>query len=224
MESSVDQIRSVRIKIVSPQGWFHPLDKSYLATPDVARKAIHEMQTLNDETAITLFEVDGDPTVLHELCKFRPEVLTFQVFDVDSRLFLYAQFELNDVVLRWLELQREMGVIVDYPIEYTADGGIRATVVGDFDRLQKMIHALRAEVQVDIEHVGDYRPDVEQLFHSLSPRQQDTLRAAIDCGYYTTPRQATIADIAEAIDLSDGTVAEHLQKVEATILQIIVPD
>jgi predicted DNA binding protein len=43
------------------------------------------------------------------------------------------------------------------------------------------------------------------------------LDVALDLGYYEVPRRATHRDVAEQMDLSVGTVTEHLQKVEARV-------
>lgn len=40
---------------------------------------------------------------------------------------------------------------------------------------------------------------------------------------YCVPREATHEDIAESLDLSAGTVGEHLRKIEATVTVAIGP-
>jgi len=57
----------------------------------------------------------------------------------------------------------------------------------------------------------------------LTERQQETLQAAIEAGYYNVPREATHEDIAERLGRSDGTVGEHLRKIEAKVMEAIAP-
>jgi predicted DNA binding protein len=55
----------------------------------------------------------------------------------------------------------------------------------------------------------------------LTERQQEVLEVALELGYYDVPRQATHNDIAERLDLSVGTVGEHLQKIEARVFKTL---
>lgn len=41
-------------------------------------------------------------------------------------------------------------------------------------------------------------------------------------GYYEVPRRTTYEEIAEEVELSQSTVGDHLQKIEAEILPRIV--
>ena len=53
---------------------------------------------------------------------------------------------------------------------------------------------------------------------SLSRRQSEVLGAAVEMGYYEYPKRCNQSDIAELIGISQGTVAEHLQLAESTIM------
>lgn len=52
---------------------------------------------------------------------------------------------------------------------------------------------------------------------SLSQEQRDTLRKAIEYGYYVTPREITAAELAERLDVPQSTVSYRLQKAEAQL-------
>ena len=53
---------------------------------------------------------------------------------------------------------------------------------------------------------------------ALSDRQAEAATAAVDCGYYGTPRERSVADVADRLDCAPGTAAEHLRKAEATLV------
>ncbi len=57
----------------------------------------------------------------------------------------------------------------------------------------------------------------------LAERQREMLRAGIDCDYYSEPREATHADIANEVGLTATAVGEHLRRVEATPMHEVVP-
>ena len=53
---------------------------------------------------------------------------------------------------------------------------------------------------------------------ALSDRQAEAATAAVDCGYYGTPRERSVADVADRPDWALGTAAEHRWKAEATLV------
>jgi predicted DNA binding protein len=109
------------------------------------------------------------------------------------------------------------------PLEYTADGGLRAHIVGEEDVIREVIPKVPDGLGLNLEQISDYVPEEERLFSMLTPRQQETLQAALEVGYYRVPREATHQDIADHLDRSDGTVGEHLRKIEAKVMAAIAP-
>lgn len=65
--------------------------------------------------------------------------------------------------------------------------------------------------------------DAEQLnYDSLAsvsiPREQrETLRAAIEHGYYETPRDITVSELADVLDVPQSTVSYRLRQAEARL-------
>jgi predicted DNA binding protein len=56
----------------------------------------------------------------------------------------------------------------------------------------------------------------------ITSRQEDVLEAAVDLGYYSEPRQASLEDIGEVVGISPGTVGEHLRKAEERVFTELV--
>jgi len=53
----------------------------------------------------------------------------------------------------------------------------------------------------------------------LPERRKQVIELAVEMGYYHTPRKCTQRDIADELNLHQGTVAEHLQSAEGAIIQ-----
>ena len=53
----------------------------------------------------------------------------------------------------------------------------------------------------------------------LPTRRKEVLELAVKLGYYSTPRKCTQRALAEKLGVRQGTVAEHLQSAESTIIQ-----
>jgi predicted DNA binding protein len=72
---------------------------------------------------------------------------------------------------------------------------------------------------------------LEQLFTATHPRQthgdataaqQEALRTAFEHGYFQVPRQASLEDIATALDISAQAVSERLRRGIATLVQEMI--
>ena len=53
----------------------------------------------------------------------------------------------------------------------------------------------------------------------LPNRRKEVMELAVKLGYYSTPRKCTQRDLAEALGVRQGTIAEHLQSAESMIIQ-----
>ena len=56
----------------------------------------------------------------------------------------------------------------------------------------------------------------------ITSRQEEVLETAVDLGYYSEPRQASLKEIADAMGISSATVGEHLRKVEERVFSELV--
>ncbi|MDS0474173.1 helix-turn-helix domain-containing protein [Natrinema sp. 1APR25-10V2] len=63
----------------------------------------------------------------------------------------------------------------------------------------------------------DLDPDREQFQSDdeLPPEQRDALRAAVDRGYYETPRRIDLSDLAEELEIPRSTLSYRLRRAEA---------
>lgn len=71
-------------------------------------------------------------------------------------------------------------------------------------------------VEFDVEYVR--RVDASETDHLLTDRQLEVLLAAVEQGYYETPRSATLTQVAESIGVSKATVSDVLQRAEGSII------
>lgn len=62
----------------------------------------------------------------------------------------------------------------------------------------------------------------QELLTSVPPRQRAVLNTATELGYYEIPRQATLADIADELDITKTTASNHLRKAEGRIIEFLV--
>jgi predicted DNA binding protein len=80
---------------------------------------------------------------------------------------------------------------------------------------------LRDGITLHIGRLGDVNHwDFDSLATvSLSSKEQDTLRAAIEHGYYETPREVTVKELANRLDVPQSTVSYRLRQAEAALAE-----
>lgn len=216
-------MRYMKFVLIPPNDGFHPIDTRLADDPEVSRMALHNLNLLDDGTAVTLYQLDGDAERVDVILADCSEVIAHNVSQMNDSVHVYIHFETTDTVAVLLRVTQEYEIILDTPIEYTSGGGLRMTVVGEEETIREIMSPVPDGVSLTLEETGEYEPSAQRLFAQLTTRQQETLRTAVEAGYYNVPRQATHADVAATLDRTGGTVGEHLRKIEAMVLNTIVP-
>jgi predicted DNA binding protein len=91
-----------------------------------------------------------------------------------------------------------------------------ATVEAFYERLRA---SLPEDVSLEFGHLnGVSQWEFDSLASvTLPPEQRETLRAAIEQGYYETPRGITVAELADHLDTPQSTVSYRLRQAEARL-------
>jgi predicted DNA binding protein len=216
MVSESPAMRYVTITMRPTSGYFHPVGQQLADAPDITREAIHHFELLDDGTVALLASVQGNMERYRDILAASPDVIEFAVAGSHEG-FGYSQVEPNELNLHLIEQQRSSEFIVQMPVEYTSDGGQRITVIGTAESFADASTDSPEGVTVEIEEIGEYHPTMNQLFSQLTVRQREVLEIAIERGYYENPRQTTHEEIAEHLDITPGSVGQHLRNIEATV-------
>jgi len=104
------------------------------------------------------------------------------------------------------------------PATWNTDGSYTFTMVGQAAAIQAAVDDVPSPVRVEIDAVGGATVAPERIVDRLSDRQREAVRTAVDLGYYDVPRTATAEDVAAELGCATSTAAEHLRKVESTVL------
>lgn len=152
--------------------------------------------------------------------KQMPEILNCTVTGNET-LLAYMHYKPDDIEKSLLELLNTQEISVDWPIIYTLQG-MQLTLFGEDSTLNQMITNIPDEVRTTLERAGDYQPGMRDPTWQLTDRQQEIVCTAIDAGYYDIPRSTTQRDLAAKLDLSRGTVGEHLRRAEVKIIRAVI--
>lgn len=192
------------------------IDDTAVAT----HEAMHYVNLLDDGTAVGVGQFRGDAEQLAMMEAEMSWVSTCTVTGGETWL-AYLHYEPDDVEKALLEAVNAQEISIDWPMKYT-DQGLQFTLFGEDAALQRMIEDIPDTIPVQLERTGEYQSGMRDPTWRLTDRQQEIVRAAITAGYYDIPRRATQRDLAADLDLSRGTIGEHLRRAEAKIVQSVM--
>jgi len=110
---------------------------------------------------------------------------------------------------------RDSGVPLEMPFELS-DGIAVWEVQTSSDRLSELSDQLEFfDISFTVEYI-QYDVDEKQL---LTDSQEELIEKAIEMGYYDTPRECSLTELAEEIGRSKSTVSETLHRAEGKIIK-----
>lgn len=115
---------------------------------------------------------------------------------------------------------RDSGMPIELPVEIR-DGKATVEATGSRERLSQLAEQLsQFGLQYRIERLQD-RLHGSQL---LSDRQHELVVAAVEQGYYDTPRRCSLTELAGHLDIAKSTCSETLHRAEEAIVKRFVAD
>ncbi|GAA0254355.1 helix-turn-helix domain-containing protein [Haladaptatus pallidirubidus] len=163
-----------------------------------------------------LFQFRDDLDYARTVFDASSDVIHYNIPEQGNGL-VYLHCEMNESLGGILSAVQQSEIIMAMPIEFLDDDCLRVTFIGEHESLHRILDKSAEFADIEIERVNEYGSE-DRLSSVLTDRQQEILTAAVERGYYEVPRQATIGDIADAMELSQATVGEHLQKIESRVL------
>ncbi|SDJ50436.1 Predicted DNA binding protein, contains HTH domain [Halovenus aranensis] len=202
---------------------FHPIAHELDREPSIQRKAIHSIKLVDDDTIALLGEIEGDLDRYREIMQDSPVVEGFTVSGDESG-YVYSHFEASEQTREMLEHREAGDFIIDMPIEYTEDSARKVTVIGTEESLLEMSEMIGVgETDIELVSMGPYSPESRGVFGDLTDRQREVLETALRLGYYENPRETTLDEIATELDISVGTVGQHVRSIESKVFEKYVP-
>jgi predicted DNA binding protein len=103
-------------------------------------------------------------------------------------------------------------------------------LLNDREELSKATEVLSEFGQVTVERISsDFSRKVtpsaaewQELLGSIPPRQRELITLALEEGYFDIPRQTTLEELAEEMDITKTTASNHLRKAERAFMKFFV--
>jgi predicted DNA binding protein len=176
---------------------------------------------LHEEEGIVCFLslVAGDLESCRAVVDDLDVVHRYDFTPVDSDTFyVYAEMDVRRADRALLSAFNDRGLVLVPPVTYTNAATIHVTVLGTQDALGRVVDGYPDEVRVDIERVGEHCHLSGSLAGRLTRRQFEAIDVARDLGYYAVPREATLAEVATALDCSESAASTLIRKAEHALV------
>ena len=202
------------------------LDPQFFApSPEATSGEVHNIQYLSDGTILELYEIEGDIETVLGSMETNPETMYVEhLGTANGRHFVFHCGRPSEEIEALIGLLVEYRAMVMLPLRFDDQSGVTVDIIGAGDSLHELYRRFPADIRrhTTIEQVGDYIPGQHGLLSELTERQREALAAAVEVGYYATPRTATAEDVAEVIGGASSTASEHLRKLEARVFRSLL--
>lgn len=212
-------MKYLRVELRYPPSLLHPIHRLVDKSNAVDRDVLLHGTVLENTDDTFLFYVEGDIDVYTDALQSVDRIQEFEVTQVDETgyyVFLTQQRNAIDDAM-FGPLQRT-GVVIIPPIDFRPNGIVKLTIIGNGEPLRNALAELPERIETTILRIGEYNWRQELFDPRLTERQFDALAAAVESGYYESPRAATVEEVAERINTSTSTASEHLRKAEAAMM------
>jgi predicted DNA binding protein len=100
----------------------------------------------------------------------------------------------------------------------------------DRDELSDAIEILDEFGAVHLERVSqEFRHEItpssaewQELLSSIPPRQRELLNLALERGYFAIPREVTLEELADEMEITKTTASNHLRKAEQKVMTFLI--
>lgn len=203
-----------KLTLTIPEGvWIGELSRSH---PEARFRILAALP--GDDTGVGLVEVSApDLVAVLEGMESEPAVTDLEPLQRTDDAVL-VQFETSEPLL--LAPMQGSGVPIELPFDIV-EGEASWTVTAPRDRLSALgdqLDAFGIEFTVDRIH---QQITSEQL---LTDRQRRVIETAIEGGYYDTPRECSLTELADELGIAKSTCSETLHRAEEKIIKRAVAE
>ncbi|WP_247000664.1 helix-turn-helix domain-containing protein [Halosolutus gelatinilyticus] len=169
-----------------------------------------------DEGLLSVLEAEvSDPDAIVRHFDESPDMRSYEVLQID-RGALMIQYVLSEPEPH--RVARLAGTLAEFPL-IVRDGWIFVELTTSHERLSEFTSGLEAaDIAFEILSITQ-SIDVMDL---LTDRQWQFTTEAIERGYYDSPRECSVVDLAEALDVSQSTASGILHRAEGRVIKQFV--
>lgn len=198
-----------KLTITIPESiWISEVSRSF---PNTAFRVL--AATANTATGVARIEIIGEePEAACEAIRTYDSVTDLTVFEREATM---SRIQVETTVPLLLSSLQDSGVPLETPFE-VQDGEMSLEATVPQETLSELGETLDdLGIRYTVEQIQQ-EPESESL---LTERQEWLLDEAIERGYYDTPRQTTLVDLADELNVAKSTCSEILHRAEERVLK-----
>ncbi|KTG09914.1 hypothetical protein AUR64_09825 [Haloprofundus marisrubri] len=216
-------MRHLRATLRHTEETTHPMHEFVVREPGFSSSNLLAWNPTPDERITMLFYVEGDAERYRAALEATDTIREYELSESgDDAFFLCVREHLSVVDDEQVRAFLESELVLVPPVTYDEDRTMTITAVGTDEALRSALSAIPDGIGVEVTQVGTYDAEKFQRGGSLTARQREAVAAAVDIGYYETPKEGTLDDVAVRLDCSPGTAGEHLRKAEQHVMRELV--
>lgn len=198
-----------KLNVTLPEGvWIGDLSRNH---PASTFRVVAAMPSGDDGVGLLEIRSDAVPDVVREMAA-RDGVRSVEPLEAGDDSVL-LRFETTEPLL--LLSVREAGMPLELPVDIR-DGVATLEAVAPHARLSVLRDALEGfGLSFDVVYLYE-SSDADEL---LTPRQRELVAAAIEHGYYDTPRGCTLTELSAEVETAKSTLSEALHRAEGRIVK-----
>jgi predicted DNA binding protein len=218
-------MRYLQLEIRYPSEARHPMHQHLVTQDSIQRAYLRHWNFSNPEQITSLFQIVGDVENGREdylaALESASTIRDYETTPIDDRSFyVYVREAADEHARRFRELLEDTDLLVVPPIEYGTDGEMLFEIAGESAELQTVVADLPDHLSISVNRIGEYDAYRESRETALTARQEAVLEVARERGYYDVPRRTSVREIADDLDCSKSTAANHLRKAEARLVAL----
>lgn len=188
--------------------WVAEISREY---PDANFRVLSAMPGEDTGFALIRIDSDGVDEIVAAMDAHQQLVSSEIIHRQESTATVH--FETSHPLL--LLSAKHSGMAIELPVDIR-DGEATVEVTGSRSRLSELGSQLRNfGLEYDLQRI-ETQPRPGQV---LSDRQREILIAAVEAGYYDTPRESSLTELAEEVGIAKSTCSEILQRAEGTVIK-----
>lgn len=224
-DSDVDlrRVRTLSLRLHFNDDSAHPMHAFIAADERYGPTRLVQWNPTERGTNLMLFRVVGPEGPYTAALEDASSVRYYETTALPGNGFsVLVEDDITDLARHIVEAYASEHVVVVPPVVFRTDLTADLQLVGENDALQRILDQLPDPIDGEIRRLTTTGPRMAPFVDRLTDRQRRVLVAALEAGYYDEPRQATIEDVAEALGLATGTVAEHVRKAHAQLVRHVL--
>ncbi|OIB56704.1 helix-turn-helix domain-containing protein [Natrialba sp. SSL1] len=194
-----------------------PLIQLVRAVPECTITVEHDEQTAAGPIVFVLRVVCRSFETFEETLESKPAVLEFTPISEESSVRIYHTVFEDRYPEEMDELLFNKTLVERWWV--TSDGEHLKQQFADRDELAAYRDSCRKmDISFRLDRLYESSGDDDRI-PGVSEKQHEALRAVYEAGYFDVPRQASLRDVADSLDISRSALAERLHRGQAHVLE-----